>query len=122
MKPEIILIGGGGHCKSCIDVVEQENKFKIKGIVDVEDKIGKWVLGYEIFATDGDIAGLVNRNNFFLITLGQIKNPTKRIKIFNLLKNLNAQLPTIISPRAYVSNHSQIGQGTIIMHDAVINA
>ena len=24
IKKEIILIGGGGHCKSCIDVIEQE--------------------------------------------------------------------------------------------------
>lgn len=23
-QPEIILIGGGGHCKACIDVVEAE--------------------------------------------------------------------------------------------------
>ena len=30
----IILIGGGGHCKSVIDVIEQEKKYKISGIVD----------------------------------------------------------------------------------------
>ena len=30
---EIILIGGGSHCKSVIDVIEQENRFKIIGIV-----------------------------------------------------------------------------------------
>ena len=29
-----ILIGGGGHCKSVIDVIEQEAKFEIAGIVD----------------------------------------------------------------------------------------
>ena len=27
---KIILIGGGGHCKSVIDVIEQENKGKAK--------------------------------------------------------------------------------------------
>jgi FlaA1/EpsC-like NDP-sugar epimerase len=31
---KIILIGGGGHSKSCIDVIENENKYKIVGIVD----------------------------------------------------------------------------------------
>ena len=30
---KIILVGGGGH-KSVIDVVEQEGKFKIAGIID----------------------------------------------------------------------------------------
>ena len=31
---EIILIGGGGHCKSVIDVIELEGQFLIGGIVD----------------------------------------------------------------------------------------
>ena len=31
---KIILIGGGGHCKSVIDIIEQDNKFKIAGIID----------------------------------------------------------------------------------------
>ena len=30
----IVLIGGGGHCKSCIDVIEMEKKYKILGLVD----------------------------------------------------------------------------------------
>jgi len=36
MKKELILIGGGGHCTACIDVIEQEGRFAIAGIVDVE--------------------------------------------------------------------------------------
>ena len=39
-KKQIILIGGGGHCKSCIDVIESTNEFSIAGIVDTKDKIG----------------------------------------------------------------------------------
>ena len=38
MKKNIILIGGGGHCKSCIDVIEAEDKFEIAGIVDNDTK------------------------------------------------------------------------------------
>ena len=30
MNPKLILIGGGGHCAACIDVIEQENKFEIE--------------------------------------------------------------------------------------------
>ena len=30
----IILIGGGGHAYSCIDVIEAERKFKIIGLID----------------------------------------------------------------------------------------
>ena len=45
-KKEIILIGGGGHCKSCIDVIESTNDFSIAGIIDSKDKIGDSILGY----------------------------------------------------------------------------
>ena len=31
---KIILVGAGGHAVSCIDVIRQEKKFKISGLVD----------------------------------------------------------------------------------------
>jgi sugar O-acyltransferase (sialic acid O-acetyltransferase NeuD family) len=121
-REKIILIGGGGHCKACIDVIELSGHFHIEGIVDVPDKLHKKLLGYEIIATDDDLPKLVNENENFLVTLGQIKSPEKRIRIFQILKNLKAKLPVIISPLAYVSRHAQIDEGTIVMHHALINA
>jgi sugar O-acyltransferase (sialic acid O-acetyltransferase NeuD family) len=119
---EIILVGGGGHCKSCVDVIEQEGKYRIAGIVDLPEKLHQKVLGYEIIAADDDLPQLVNKYENSLITLGQIKSPEKRIRIFQTLKELGAKLPVIISPLAYVSKHAEIGDGTIIMHYALINA
>ena len=29
----LLLIGGGGHCHSCIDVIEASGIYKIKGLV-----------------------------------------------------------------------------------------
>ncbi|MCK5509835.1 MAG: acetyltransferase [Desulfobacterales bacterium] len=122
MKEKIILIGGGGHCKSCVDVIEHEGKYRIAGIVDLPEKLHQKVLGYEIIAADDDLPQLVNKYENSLITLGQIKSPEKRIRIFQTLKELGAKLPVIISPLAYVSKHAEIGDGTIIMHYALINA
>ena len=122
MKEKIILIGGGGHCKSCIDVIEQEGNYRIAGIVDLPEKLHQKILGYEIIATDDDLPRLVNEYENFLITLGQIKSPEKRIRIFQTLKESGAKLPVIVSPLAYVSKHAKIGDGTIIMHNALINA
>ncbi len=122
MKEKIVLIGGGGHCKSCIDVIEQQGKYCIGGIIDVSEKMHQRVLGYEIIATDDDLLRLVNEYEIFLITLGQIKTPEKRIKIFKTLKDTGVKVPVIISPLAYVSKHAKIEDGTIIMHHAVINA
>ena len=34
MKKKIIIIGGGGHAKVLIDLIDKSNKFQIVGIVD----------------------------------------------------------------------------------------
>jgi len=47
-KPSILLIGGGGHCKSCIDVIEQKGRFAIAGIVDKPASVGGRILDYPV--------------------------------------------------------------------------
>lgn len=122
MKPELILIGGGGHCKSCIDVIERENKYRIAGIVDTHEKKKQHVLGYEIIACDDELTELSKQCPNFLITVGQIRNPAVRISLFNRLKKENVCFPAIVSPRAYISLHASIGEGTVVMHGVVVNA
>jgi sugar O-acyltransferase (sialic acid O-acetyltransferase NeuD family) len=122
MKKEIILIGGGGHCMACIDVIEQAGNFRISGIVDVPEKLHQKILGYEIIATDEDLSRVVKEYPCFLITIGQIRSPQKRITLFNTLKELNACFPVIVSPHSYVSKHAHICEGTIVMHHALVNA
>jgi len=121
MEP-IILIGGGGHCRSCIDVIESEGRFRIEGIVDLTEKIGEDNSCYKIFASDDDLGDLAREYKYFLLTIGQIGISLKRMTLFNRLIELNASFPVIISPMAYVSKHSKIGDGTIIMHHALVNA
>ena len=36
MVSKLILIGGGGHCHACIDVIESTQKFQIIGIIDIQ--------------------------------------------------------------------------------------
>ena len=121
IKPNIILIGGGGHCVSVIDVIENDNKFNILGILDSNIKENN-VLGYKILGGDNLIPKLVNENTYFLITVGQIKSYSTRKKIAEILIENKAKLATIISTLAYVSKHATIGEGSIIMNGAVVNA
>jgi len=119
---DILLIGGGGHCKSVIDVIEQEGRFNIAGIVERPDFLETDVLGYQIIGNDSDLGDLAKKYEYALITVGQIESPSLRIKLFDLAKTAGFILPSIISPNAYVSQHASIGNGVIVMHDALINA
>lgn len=116
---KIILIGGGGHCKSVIDAAESSG-FSVKGILDIPELVGKFVLGKPILGTDDDIPQYIDEY-LFVITVGFIKNPNFRVKLYNKTKNLGGKFATIIASSAYVSKYATIGEGSVILHQAVVN-
>ncbi|WP_428898274.1 sugar O-acyltransferase [Parelusimicrobium proximum] len=122
MKESIVLIGAGGHCKSCIDVLEAGGRYIVAAICDIPEKKGERILSYTVTHTDADIAALAAKYKHFLITLGHMGDAGLRKKIFKAVKDAGGTLPVIISPRAYVSAHADVAEGTIVMHDALINA
>ncbi|CAD7288709.1 NeuD/PglB/VioB family sugar acetyltransferase [Campylobacter suis] len=122
MKENIVLIGGGGHARSCIDVIELENRFNIIGIVDNGLKKGTKVLDYEVLGSDSDLPEIFKICKNALICIGQIKTPEPRIKAYELALSLGFKLPSIISPLAYVSKYADVQDSSIIMHHAFINA
>lgn len=120
MKKPLIIVGGGGHCKSVIDVAESAG-YTILGILDRPDEFGKDVLGYKVIGTDDDMVKFADEADF-IVTVGQIKSPDLRVMLHQMLKDVGCQLATLISPTAHISNYSTIGEGSVIMHQAVINA
>lgn len=69
-KQPLILIGGGGHCRACIDVIQQEGKFIIKGILDAELQKGETVAGYPVLGNDNVIEELTKQGYFFFDNRG----------------------------------------------------
>ncbi|TXH71051.1 MAG: acetyltransferase [Thiothrix sp.] len=119
---KLLLIGAGGHCKSCIDVIEQQGLYEIAGVIDKPDATSKVVLGYPVIGTDDQLASLKQHFDYAFITIGHLRNVTPRIKLYELLRKLGYQLPVIVSPLSYVSKHAKVGAGTIIMHHVIVNA
>ncbi len=122
MKNKIIIIGSGGHALSCIEIIENNSDYKIIGIIDNEKKIGSLVFGYKIIGNDNDLKEIYNECKNAFIGIGQIKTHKVRLKIYDNLKKIGYQLPTIIAKNSYVSKRSEIGEGSIIMNNVFINA
>ncbi|MEO8584150.1 MAG: acetyltransferase [Flavitalea sp.] len=117
----LILIGGGGHCKSCIGVIELTGQYVIKGILDVSQKVGQQIVGYDVIGIDAEIQQLSEQNNLFLITVGHVNNVSTRKRIFEKLVANGARLATVISPHACVSRDTILGDGTILMNGVNVN-
>ena len=52
---KILVLGTGGHAKSCIDVVEKQRKFRILGIIENVKSNQKKFMGYSILGNDQDL-------------------------------------------------------------------
>ena len=118
-QKNLILVGGGGHCKSVIDVAESAG-YNILGILDMPEDVGKQVLNYKVIGTDDDIPKYVDKAEF-IITVGQIKSPSIRKKVAERIKKAGGKFATIIAPDAYVSKYANVGAGSIVMHRAFLN-
>ena len=116
----IVFVGGGGHCKSVMDVAESAG-YTILGVLDKPELVGTPVLDYKVIGTDDDMSLYVDKAEF-VITVGQIKSSALRRKLAQMVKNAGGKLATIIASDAYVSKYATIGEGTVVMHKAVVNA
>lgn len=118
----LILLGSGGHAKSCINLIESIKNINIQGILVKDGDTGKDILGYPIIGSDDDLINLVSESTKALVTLGQIKTAKSRIKLYELIKSLNLCSHALVSPFASISKHVELGEGTVVMHGALINS
>ena len=114
----LLLIGGGGHCRAVADVLEALH-VPIAGIVDKNTDI---VMPYPVLGDDEDLPQLREHYSFALVTIGQITNTAIRKNIFAMLEKLNFSIPCIISQTAYISPTAICGNGTVVLHNSMINA
>lgn len=118
----LLLIGGGGHCKAAIDVIECAGGHDIAGVIERQGAGLTKVLGYPVLGTDANLADLLETCPAALVTIGQIMSAEPRIQSFDAARLAGAELPAITSPLAHVSRHAQVGAGTLVMHRVTVNA
>ncbi len=123
MGNKIVLIGGGGHCKSVIDVLKKGGGFDEIVITDPAIAIGTRLLDIEVVGTDECLSNL--RDNDFeyaFITVGSVGINPLRQKLVEKAKTLGFRFPRIIDPSASVADSAVIEEGAFIGKNAVINA
>ena len=122
MADKLLLIGGGGHCKSVLDSLLQCNACSDIGIVD-NSGVGTRVMGVRVIGCDDDLAVLLSRGfTHAFITLGSVGNPAKRVKLFNMVQEMGFKIPNVIDPSAVVSINASLAEGIFVGRNAVVNA
>ncbi len=116
----LILIGAGGHAKSCLDVIEECSNLNILGFLD-DNKKGK-CLSHEILGDDSLLKEIRLDCESAFITVGQIQSSDVRRTLYKQLKDLQFSIPSFVSSSAIFSASADIGEGSIAMHGCIINA
>jgi len=121
-KLKIVLVGGGGHCKTVVSVLKKLEAYEIVGISDLPESLGTSLLGIEVKYTDENLSVLYNSGiQHALITLGSVGVSEKRKDLYYMVKDIGFTIPSIVSKEAIVEESVLIGEGTIVMPGAIIN-
>lgn len=119
---KILLVGGGGHCKSILDSLLELNEYAEIAIIDKSENVGSEIYGVPIIGDDSDLEALFHKGyTYAFVSLGSMGNPKLRIKLFDMLINIGFTIPSIIDKTAIVSKMSEVEYGTFIGKGAVVN-
>ena len=119
-KKDLILVGGGGHCNACLDVLRSLNLYNVVGIIERDNFKLEELHDVSVFK-DQETEKLSKIYRNFLLTIGKIGKSKIREKKYYELSSLDIELVSLISPTAYVSASAEIAKGVNIMHHALIN-
>jgi len=119
---KILIIGAGGHSRSCIDVIQETREYDIVGIIGHAEEIGKNIYGIPILGSDDDLLNYLSICQYACIAIGHMGDPKIRINMIQKLLKIGYELPSIISPMAYISKNSEVGLGSMVMHGAIVNS
>ena len=116
----ILLIGGGGHCRSVIDSLLTTGIYDEIGIIDRTDISYR---GIHIVGNDEDLESLHSYGwTDAFVTVGSIGDTSTRRRLFHMIKKTGYNIPVVIDPSAIVSDDSVLEEGVFIGKGAIINS
>lgn len=121
---KILLVGGGGHCKSVLDSLISMN-YNVNDIFIVDPKLelNSRFFGALVIGNDNDLLDLYNQGfHDAFITVGSIGNSMTRQKLATILRDIGFSFPNIIDCSSHVSSFTEIGVGVFIGKGTVVNA
>lgn len=118
----IVIIGSSGHAKVIIDIVQQEKKYNIVGLLDRFRDVGEKTLGYPVLGKEEDLPELMKTHalNGAIVAIG---DNFVRSKVAERVQKICPDLPFVsaIHPKASIAMEVSIGEGSVVMAGVSIN-
>src|SRR5690625_355824 len=116
MKENLLIIGASGHGKVVADVASQMNKWRNIAFLDDNENLKK-SMGYKVLGSSKEVHAYIDEYDVFI----GIGDNELRERFYKKIQGLGSSIPTLVHPSATISDHVEIGEGTIVMPGSVIN-
>lgn len=101
------LYGASGHAKVVIDILKASGRL-VEGLIDDNEAVNE-LLGYPVFHNERELSPVI-------ISIGD--NKTRK----RIAEKLNTRFATAVYPDAVVSDSVVIGEGSVVMQGAILQA
>jgi UDP-perosamine 4-acetyltransferase len=117
----IVVIGGGGHAKVIVSILQKLKNCQIIGYTDLKNN-GP-LLGVPYLGSDDQLPALAAEPGAVnaALALGQVGLGNVRCELWSRLQPVALPFPWIVSPGAVVNAGVLVGEGAAVMDGAVIN-
>lgn len=118
----IVVYGGGGHSRQCLEIIAQNAHLEAVGIIDTLLPAGTRVLDVPVIGHDKQaLADLYARGVRHAVNaVASINNPRLRGTLHQMLKRIGFAIPNLVHVQASVSPSAVLGEGIQIMAGTVV--
>ena len=118
----IVIIGSSGHAKVIIDIVQQEGKYNVAGLLDRFRDVGETVLGYPVLGKEEDLPELI-KTHALKGAIVAIGDNFVRSKVTARIKEISPNLPFVsaVHPKSSIAMEVSVGEGSVVMAGVSIN-
>lgn len=118
MNHELIIIGAGGHGRVVADAARCSGVWTKIVFVDDQYAESKWSGDVEIIAPLDQLPSLAGTRCHAIVAIGDNR---LRLDLQGRLKNMGFTLATIIHPSAQIARDVNIGHGSVLLANSVVN-
>jgi sugar O-acyltransferase (sialic acid O-acetyltransferase NeuD family) len=118
----ILIISGGDFAAKVIRLINRIGGYVIVGYTDIVDRGS--LFGVKHLGADSQIPDLIRKHpelNAVLCVGVNEEHRDKRKLLINYLNKYEIQIPTLIAPNAFIEEDVEIGSGSIVFDNALID-
>lgn len=118
MNGNLLIVGAGSYALVAAEIAANMGCFE--KIAFVDDTVKTLKNGIPVVGTTQDLACWTEEYSYIVVAIG---NPEVRLALLDKIKKETAyQIPSLVSPRAYISPSARVKRGCIIEPMAVIQS